>query len=367
MSAPASLRWIARAGVGALALAAWTCSVDEAPPPTPIRWPVPANLGGELPSPARNPITAEGVALGRRLFFDPGLSRTGTIACATCHRPELGFSDGGERSVGASGRPLRRHTPALVNLAWMDGYFWDGGARDLESQVFAPLFSDDEMGADLDSLLATLRGDPGYVDAFRQAFGAAPSLPFVARALAQYERTLVAADSRYDRHVRGEDPTALGVDERRGLELFRQSCAGCHVPDLFTDGAYHNTGLDAVFPEDHERVAWGRARITGECGDIGKFRTPSLRNVALTAPYMHDGRFATLGEVVDHYRGGFVRSPTLDPRIAGPDGAPRIVLSDDDAAALVAFLEALTECALENPQVRAPNRRSTPGTGREDP
>lgn len=333
--------WLA-AGIALTA----ACREPEPTPAAPIAWPVPANLGAELPQPERNPITAEGVALGRALFFDPRLSGSGSLACATCHRPRLAHSDGLVRSTGASGEPLLRHTPALVNLAWMDGYFWDGGAHDLESQVFAPLFGRSEMNADADALLAWLAADPEYDAAFVGAFGRGPSLPLLARAIAQFERTLVSASSRYDCYVRGEDPTALSEHEQRGLRLFRRHCATCHVPDLFTDGGYHNTGLDAVFPEDHERLAWGRGRITHSRLDIGKFKTPTLRNVAITAPYMHDGRFATLQDVLDHYRRGLVRSTTLAPELTDPERSPAGI-DDDGSAAIIAFLHALTDRELE--------------------
>jgi cytochrome c peroxidase len=280
------------------------------------------------------------------LFFDPRLSGDDQIACATCHRPELAFSDGQVSSRGESGQPLSRHTPSLSNLAWSDAYFWDGGAKDLESQVFGPLLSPDEMGADVDTLLGELADDPEYAAAFVRAFGEAPSLRGVARAIAQFERTLIFADSRYDAYAHG-DLTALSEQELTGLSLFRRHCAPCHVPELFTDRSYHNIGLDSRYAEDLERLAWGRGRITNERADIGKYKTPALRNVAVTAPYMHDGRFATLDAVLDHYRNGVERSATLDPRLVAPDGTLGIAMDDDEAAALVAFLHALTDASLE--------------------
>jgi cytochrome c peroxidase len=291
-------------------------------------------------------MTAAGVRLGERLFFDPRLSGNDEIACATCHRPELAFGDDVERSVGASGRPLLRHTPALVNLAWASGWFWDGGAKNLESQVFAPLVSPDEMDQDLDQLLEELRADADYPRAFAAAFDDGITLANVARAIAQFERTLVFADSRYDRFVRGEPGGELTQEELDGLAAFELHCGSCHVPDFFTDHGYHNNGLDEHFPEDDERIAWGRGRITHDPEDIGRFKTPTLRNVSLTAPYMHDGRFETLQEVLAHYRHGVRVSPTLAPALMDDDGAPGIAMSDAEAGAIIAFLRALTDAAL---------------------
>jgi cytochrome c peroxidase len=316
----------------------------EAPETAP--WSVPETLATEIPSPEHNPLTEAGVALGRRLFFDVRLSGTKDIACATCHDPALAFSDGLAASVGASGVPLVRHTPTLVNVAWASGWFWDGGAKNLESQVFAPLFSADEMGADPSTVLDELARDASYPAEFAAAFTDGLTLGNLARAIAQYERTLVFADSPYDRALRGDPEAGLSEDAHRGLAVFERHCASCHVPGFFTDHGYHNTGLSDAFPEDGERIAWGRARITHDDADLGKFKTPTLRNVAVTAPYMHDGRFATLAEVVDHYRFGVRPSRTLAPALVGPDGTLGLPLSDDDAAVVVAFLETLTDTSL---------------------
>ena len=306
---------------------------------------VPATLGVELPQPEHNPMTEHGVELGRTLFFDARLSGRGDLSCASCHRPELAFSDGLRRSVGAAGTPLPRHTPALLNLAWSPGFFWDGGAKNLESQVFAPLTSPDEMNQDLDRLMDLLAADPVYPQMFARAFGDGLTLANVARAIAQYERTLISADSRYDRFVSGE-LGALDEHEREGLVAFERHCASCHVPGFFTDQGFHNNGLDDDFPEDDERIAWGRGRITHRAADIGKYKTPTLRNVALTAPYMHDGRFATLHDVLEHYRHGLRPSPTLASVLLAGDGTPGLVMTDAQADAIVAFLNALTDATL---------------------
>lgn len=296
-----------------------------------------ATAAAPAPPSVTTAAPAEVVALGRELFFDRRLSGANDIACASCHQPERAFSDGRVRSVGASGRPLARHTPALMNLSAMSGYFWDGGAKNLESQVFGPLTSADEMDQDLDELVRELAEVPRYRRMFDRAFADGVTIGNVARAIAAYERTLVADDARYDR---GQ----LSPVERRGLGLVRQHCGRCHTGDLFTDNRYYNTGLDRVYPDDRERLAWGRGRITGAAGDRGAFKTPTLRNVAVTAPYMHDGRFATLDEVLEHYR----RGPMA------------LQIQDDDARAILGFLRALTDADLETPSAKRVGRPSTP-------
>lgn len=343
----AAVPWLAVRAV----LLAGLCACNDRPPEPAWSRPesVPANLGSSIPTPARNPLTAAGVELGRRLFFDPRLSGDNTISCATCHDPTRAFTDGRRFSVGASSTELRRNTPSLTNLAWTGsqastaGLFWDGGAKNLESQVFAPLTGADEMAQDPGELMAELAADPDYPALFAAAFKDGLTLSNLARALAQYQRTLIAASSRYDRWARGEPDGQLSDRELRGLSLFRRDCAGCHVPDFFTDHGYHNNGLDMVFPDDHERIAWGRARITHDLRDLGSYKTPSLRNVAVTAPYMHDGRLATLEQVLEHYRSGVESSPSLDRRLIGPDGALGIPLDDGEAAAIIAFLRTLTD------------------------
>jgi cytochrome c peroxidase len=312
----------------------------------PVR--VPANLGATLPEPDRNPTTAEGVALGRALFFDRRLSGPNTIACADCHQPERCYSDGRVRSVGASGEPLLRHTPALINLAWADGTFWDGGAKNLESQVFGPLASPDEMAADVRTLVAELRADLSLRIAFERAFpGQGLTLGTIARALAQFERSLVFADSPYDRRVAsrmgGEPSEPASELEERGYVQFLQWCGSCHIPDQFTDFGYHDIGLEPTHSDEHERLAWGRGRISEDPRDRGAFKTPTLRNVAITAPYMHDGRFATLEQVLDHYRHGVVESPNLAIELRGRDRKPGLEISDDQSAAIIAFLHTLTD------------------------
>ena len=251
---------------------------------------------------------------------------------------------------------LHRNTPALINLAWMDGYFWDGGGFDLESQAFAPIEHVDEMAQDLDGLLVELAAHPDYPSLFERAFEDGLTLPNVVRALAQFERTLLSANAPYDRFVRGEDPQAMTDDALQGLALFEDKCGACHATDFFTDQSYRNNGLDTVFSDDHERLAWGRARITDDVADLGKYKVPTLRNIAVTAPYMHDGRFESLEQVVNHYRLGVQDTETLDPALRGDEGSLGIAMTDDEAALLLLFLETLTDADfLTNPGLSPPN------------
>lgn len=316
---------------------------------------VPANLPQIVPSPVRNPLTREGVLLGRKLFYDVRLSGNNSISCASCHQPDRAFSDGVALSTaGASGVALLRHAPALQNVAWAGGLFWDGGGADLESVAFGPLTHPDEMDQDLISLETELRAVPAYAPLFAAAFpGQGITSVTVARALAQFQRTLISGNSAYDRWTRHEPGAVLTSDELAGLTFVQQKCGSCHAGELFTDFGYHNNGLDSSFPDDHERLAWGRGRITNRPEDKGKFKTPTLRNIALTAPYMHDGRFQTLDAVLDHYQDHVLESPTLDSAVRMTDGTPGIWMTFAERRQMVAFLNALTDTSFtRNPALR---------------
>jgi cytochrome c peroxidase len=298
-----------------------------------------------LPQPAHNPSTEAGVALGRQLFFDPALSGNNRLACASCHQPARAFTDGQALSqLGASGRPLKRNVPTLANLAWAEGLFWDGGAKNLESLVFGPLRHPDELAQDLAALPAELARNPTYPPQFAQAFGTdSITLALLARALAQYQRSLLSFNSRYDAWQAGR--IQINDLEMNGWKVFNQHCSGCHPPPRFTDDRYHNTGLDTAFTPDHEGIYLGRERITGQPADRGRFKTPTLRNLARTAPYFHDGRAATLPQVLAHYHTGVRLSPTLDSLLRPGPGKPRpgLALSLADREALLAFLATLND------------------------
>lgn len=301
-----------------------------------------------------NPMTAEGIALGRILFYDVRLSGNNKVSCASCHEQKLAFSDGVTLSkAGVAGTPLLRHSPALINLAWANnGLFWDGGSTNLESQVFGPLTAHDEMSQDLYELIDELNAVPDYVSRFENAFDNGLTIQNVAKALAQFQRTLISADSEYDRFRLKKNGVTLSDIEQRGLELVKQKCQGCHSGELFIDNDYHNNGLDSDFNNtEHEGLYLGRYRISYRLEDLGKYKTPTLRNAELTAPYMHDGRFRTLEEVVGHYSSGIRKSNTLDPRL--PAGGMQLTAADK--AAIVSFLKTLTDHSfINNPDLRKP-------------
>ena len=291
------------------------------------------------PSGAVQEGRAERVELGRLLFFDPVLSRDGTLSCAHCHRPEHALSDGRPTPLGAGGVPLARNAPTLYNVAFKERLFWDRRAASLEEQALGPLLSPDELGADPDALPARLGAIPEYRRRFVAAFpgeAEAVSLANVARALAAFERTLVSADSRYDRFARGER-AALTPAERRGLTLFRSlntRCFECHRLPTFEAPLAMGIGVPSQDP--------GIGGAAGRPGQTGLFAVPTLRNVARTAPYMHDGSLATLEEVVEFYRQGGGRPLGVDGDRIHEHVRP-FEIRDDEAADLVAFLNALTD------------------------
>ncbi len=282
--------------------------------------------------PDHNPLTREKIALGRRLFFDPVLSSDASISCASCHLPEKAFADPRRLSGGVEGRKGIRNSPTLVNVAYLRELLWDGGALTLENQVLAPLQDHNEMDADLDIVFERLNSDSNYRDEFLSVFGEGPSVVTLTQAIASYERTIVSGGSRYDAYLSGS-ALALTVDQQSGLELFsgKAGCISCHGGFLFTTSEYLNNGLEFT-PADS-----GRARITLNPSDAGRFRVPSLRNVAVTGPYMHDGRLASLTQVVEHYDRGGEAVRNKDSRIGPLD------LTADERTSLVSFLRSLTD------------------------
>ena len=298
------------------------------------------------PLPADNPLTEQGVALGRRLFEDKRLSFNNTQSCASCHDAAKAFSDPRRFSIGANGDTGKRNAMALFNLAWHGPMFWDGRAISLRQQVLMPVQDAHEMNEAPEHAVAKLSADPQMVAAFEQAFGQGGiTVERLAKALEQHLLTLISQDSRFDRAVR--KVATLNDEEKLGLQLFvtefdpkrglrGADCFHCHGGTLFSDHQFHNNGL-ALAADDI-----GREAVTHDPADRGKFKAPSLRNIALTAPYMHDGRFATLEEVIEHYSSGTQRSPTLDPNLAKHPEAG-LQLTAEEKHALVAFLKTLTD------------------------
>lgn len=318
---------------------------DEVPGTT-----VPGNFPVPIYGPEKNPPTREAFELGRTLFYDPRLSREGTISCGSCHQQFAAFANAGHTlSHGVDGQHGTRNAPALQNLRWKPNFFWDGGPSNIETMPLAPITNPVEMDETLDNVLRKLNADASYRRRFAEVFGGSgpiDSYQFL-RALAQFSAALTSANSRYDHYARGESGGTLSEQELRGLAVLRQKCGSCHAGELFTDESFRNNGLDSRFPLDS-----GRAHITGRGTDVGRFKVPSLRNVLHTAPYMHDGRMATLSEVLDHYDHGMVDSGTLDAQLRRPGQAPGIPLTAPERTQLLAFLAALTdEEFLRNPQL----------------
>ncbi|MDW3211548.1 MAG: cytochrome c peroxidase [Reichenbachiella sp.] len=282
-------------------------------------------------------MTQAGVALGKDLFFDPRLSANEQISCASCHQPDYAFGDRTKFSVGHSGITLKRNTPPLFNLTWSESFFWDGGVKNLESLSFAALMNPDEMGVDLTDLCQKLNTDKHYKEAFKTAFGIdSVTSAYISRALAQYMRTLVSANSKYDSVQLGL--TQYNNEEQEGERVFLKNCASCHTPPLFTDFGFHHNGIDQVYSLDNLSLTTGRFRITRDSLDLGKYKTSSLRNLKYTAPYMHDGRFANLDEVLVHYQNQNTLNQNQDSLVS------LIKFSDKEKEELKSFL-----MTLENP------------------
>ncbi|MBC6988618.1 cytochrome-c peroxidase [Hymenobacter sp. BT491] len=352
------LRWglLAPWGV-ALALNACTSNGTEEPAPDPGTAATPYSL--VLPAkfppaaiPADNALTEEGVALGRMLFYEPRLSRDNTMSCGSCHQQSKAFTDGRAHALGVDGTPHPRGAMSLTNVLWEPQLNWDGAATSLETQARIPIENPVELHQSLADGVRKLQATTLYPPLFKKAFGTQEiSEQNVLKALAQFERTLISADSRFDRYNNGER-TALSREEVQGLVLFTThpdpnqnlrgaNCFHCHGAPLFTARDFFNNGLDLSFADQ------GRGAVTGQSFDKGKFRAPSLRNIALTAPYMHDGRFQTLAEVLDHYSEHVERaSPNIDPNMLDGTNVPfgtQLNLTVTEKAQVVAFLRALTD------------------------
>jgi cytochrome c peroxidase len=280
---------------------------------------IPLGLDLYMPVPEENPLTREKIALGRRLFHDTRLSRDGSIACASCHDRRKAFSDGRPLAIGIGGRVGQRHAPALINRGYGRSFFWDGRAASLEVQVLHPIQDVREMDMTLREVTARTGLQPQEI----------------ASALASYVRSILSGDSPFDRFV-GGDRRALSREQQAGLQLFRGkgNCTACHVGPTFTDESFHNTGI-AWREADGTLRDEGRFLLTRRDDDRGAFKTPTLREVARSAPYMHDGSLATLEEVVEYYNRGGNRNPWLDAEVRP------LRLTPAEARALVAFLRAL--------------------------
>jgi len=307
------------------------CSPDPSAPAADVVA-IPAGFP-PLPVPADNQLTVERVALGKRLFFDKHLSRTGEVSCGSCHLQQNSFADPRRYSIGVEGKVGNRNAPALVNMAWNSSFFWDGGVPTLEQQAIAPIINPVEMDMTLDGVVTRLMSDPSYMDMFRRAYGSDPKPEWVTKAIASFVRTMISGGSRYDR-FRAGDSLALSSSERRGHDIFfgeRAECFHCHVGFNLTNNSFQNNGLYSQYADS------GRARITERPSDLARFKVPTLRNIAVSAPYMHDGSLATLEEVVAHYSRGGSGHPNQDPTVRP------LNLTPEEQEDLVAFLHSLTD------------------------
>ena len=302
-------------------------------------------------TPNNNPITNEGATLGRVLFYDSNLSGNNTTSCASCHGKEVGFSDDDAFSVGFEGGLTSRNSMGIANARFYENgrFFWDERAASLEDQVLMPIQDHVEMGMTLEELVTKLETEDYYEILFRDAFGDEEvTSNRISLALSQFIRSIVSFNSKYDQGLEqggnGENLPNFTNQENQGLRLFNQlNCDNCHRTELFVGDEARNNGLDANLTDN------GLGNVTGNANDNGKFKVPSLRNIELTAPYMHDGRFTTLFEVVEHYNSGVQASATLDNRLRGNGNQPRrLNLSNADKNALVAFLQTLTDEDLAN-------------------
>ena len=294
--------------------------------------------------PIDNPQTVEGIALGKKLFFDPILSINNTIACVDCHAPENAFTDSDKFSDGVDGIFGNRNSMPLFNLAWNydEKFFWDGNTFSLEHQAFVPVTDPFEMKSNWADVESKLQQHAEYPSLFEKAFGASNiDSSLVTKAIAQFERTLISANSKFDKFLLGE--LNLSPEELNGFNVFmdeaKGDCFHCHGSDknpLWTDNIFHNNGLDETFAD------LGLGAVTGDPADNGKFKSPSLRNLEFTAPYMHDGRFASLDDVINHYSQGLKNSSTIDPLMKKADQGG-VGLTDKDKADLKAFLLSLSD------------------------
>jgi cytochrome c peroxidase len=298
---------------------------------TPDGWPQPMYLFSQ------NPLTQEGIALGKKIFYDTRLSSDGQVSCGSCHQQFAGFTHADHNLAhGVNNQFTTRNPPALANLAWRSFFMHDGGINHLDVLPIAPITAPNEMGETLNNVLNKLRADATYRIMFKNAFGTEDiTTERLTKALSQFTLTLVSSNSKYDRVKKGIE--IFSTAEQLGYDLFKVKCASCHTEPFFTDFSYRNIGM----PIDPFLKDEGRKHITGLSSDSLKFMVPSLRNVGVSGPYGHDGRFFAMVDVMNHYRNGVTNSPTLDPLLS-TNGIP---LSNFQVSQLVAFLYTLTDTA----------------------
>lgn len=329
-----------------LALVAMTAAWAAFAEPSAVEFQAPIPTGLQpLTIPDDNPLTAAKIELGKQLYFDPRLSRDSTVSCASCHDPAKGWSNGERFATGVRGQKGGRSAPTIINAAYGHLQFWDGRAEQLEGQALGPIQNPIEMDMTLDEVVQRLNGIDGYRRQFENVFGTSVTAEGIAKAIASFERTVLSGDAPYDRYMAG-DKSALSPTAERGREVFfhKAHCSACHTGANFTDLAFHNIGVGM----DAEEPDVGRRAISNLEGDHGAFKTPTLREIAKSAPYMHDGRYQSLEEVIDHYIKGGTANDYLDEEIYP------LKLTAGQKADLIAFLtEALSSDSY--PRVEKPN------------
>ncbi len=284
----------------------------------------------ELKIPEDNPLTKEKIELGKQLYFDKRLSRDNTLSCASCHDPKKGWTNGDRFATGIKGQVGDRSAPTIINAAYQSNQFWDGRAKEVEGQALGPIQNPIEMDMTLPELTARLNKIDGYRQQFQKVFGSDATEQAVAKALASFERTILSGNTPYDRYQAG-DKNALSESADRGRKIFfnKAFCSACHAGPNFTDGAFHNIGVGM----DKKDPDLGREAVSKLLGDRGSFKTPTLREIARTAPYMHDGSLKTLEDVIEHYRRGGVANPQLDEEIFP------LKVTDEEKKDLITFLK----------------------------
>ena len=297
-----------------------------------------------LAIPSDNPMTPEKVELGKMLYFDTRLSADGTVSCATCHDPKMAWAEHEATSTGIAKQKGGRNSPSVINAAYAPAQFWDGRAKSLEEQALGPIENPIEMGHKLPAMIQDISKVAAYQERFQKVFGSGATAENVAKAIAAFERTVLSGNSPYDRFQAG-DKNALTAAQKRGLELFDDAgCSSCHAPPLFSSFRYYNAGVGMK----NEKPDPGRKAVTGKAADLGKFRTPGLREVANTAPYFHDGSVATLEDAVAQMAAGGAANPHLSVMF---EAVRERKLSKAEQQDLVAFLKALSG---EYPTVEPP-------------
>lgn len=363
---------------------AFSCQKDEAIKPdkaekpdtsksdqlagTPLELDIPAYYP-QVHMPADNPLTEEGVKLGRMLFYDPALSQDSSMSCATCHKQENAFASNVKFNRGVGGFKGVRNAMSLANVGFYPTFNWHGSVNTLEEQALEPVTNPIEMMASWPNVIKKLKNHHKYPERFKEAFGDEPiTRDLVAKAIAQFERTLISDKSKFDRWLKGQ--TTLSESERNGLLLYtseRADCFHCHgtprTQPLLTDNQFHNNGLDSMGPNEFAFEDKGLGAITGDQQDNGKFKTPTLRNITLTGPYMHDGRFETLKAVIDFYSDSLQPAPNVDPNIrkhlpptaGGYFKSGGVNLTEQEKQDLISFLETFTDTSfVNNPQYSNP-------------